>query len=59
MFTLRKLLPERPEVPFNVHIMDFQPGEHLVTKEVHYNQHGMLLLQGASSLRHGMLRLQG
>ncbi|GLU05505.1 hypothetical protein SLE2022_226030 [Rubroshorea leprosula] len=25
---------------FNIHIMDFQPGEFHNVKEVHYNQHG-------------------
>lgn len=49
MFTLRKLLPDNPGYHFNVHVMDFEPGEHLVVKEVHYNMHGMLLVQGAHS----------
>jgi (S)-ureidoglycine aminohydrolase len=26
--------------------MDFQPGEFLTVKEVHYNQHGLLMLEG-------------
>ncbi len=26
-------------------VMDFQPGEYLNVKEMHYNQHGMLILQ--------------
>jgi len=46
VFVLRRLLPRSPEYDFNVHVMDFQPGEHLIVKEVHYNQHGLLLLQG-------------
>ncbi|KAH8521371.1 hypothetical protein H0E87_002422, partial [Populus deltoides] len=33
-------------------IMDFQPGEFLNVKEVHYNQHGLLLLE-----RQGIYRL--
>lgn len=45
IFTLRKLLPMGPEFTFNIHVMDFQPGEHLIVKEVHYNQHGLVLLQ--------------
>jgi (S)-ureidoglycine aminohydrolase len=36
---------------FNIHIMDFQPGEHLYVKEVHYNQHGLLLLEGKGIYR--------
>jgi len=28
-------------------VMDFQPGEYLNVKEMHYNQHGMLILQVA------------
>lgn len=51
MFDLRKLLPETVEYLFNVHIMDFQPGEHLLVHEVHYNQHGLLLLQGQGIYR--------
>ena len=26
--------------------MDFEPGEYLQVKELHYNQHGMMMLQG-------------
>lgn len=51
MFALRKLLPETVQYLFNVHIMDFQPGEHLLIHEVHYNQHGLLLLQGQGIYR--------
>ncbi|XP_073264636.1 (S)-ureidoglycine aminohydrolase-like isoform X2 [Populus alba] len=43
---LRKLLPPSLQYDFNIHIMDFQPGEFLNVKEVHYNQHGLLLLEG-------------
>jgi (S)-ureidoglycine aminohydrolase len=31
--------------------MDFQPGEFLNVKEVHYNQHGLLLLEGQGIYR--------
>lgn len=53
VFSLRKLLPQTPEFDFNVHVMDFLPGEHLNVKEVHYNQHGLLLLQGKGIYRCG------
>ncbi|CAN4078086.1 unnamed protein product [Withania somnifera] len=43
IFELRKLLPTSLAYDFNVHIMDFRPGEFLNVKEVHYNQHGLLL----------------
>ncbi|PPR80656.1 hypothetical protein GOBAR_AA40061 [Gossypium barbadense] len=33
--------------------MDFQPGEFLNVKEVHYNQHGLLLLEGQGIYRLG------
>ncbi|XP_076910543.1 (S)-ureidoglycine aminohydrolase-like [Bidens hawaiensis] len=52
VFQLRKLLPISLPYDFNIHIMDFQPGEFLNVKEVHYNQHGLLLLEG-----HGIYRL--
>lgn len=51
MFALRKLLPETAEYLFNIHIMDFLPGEHLKVHEVHYNQHGLLMLQGQGIYR--------
>ncbi|KAL0051945.1 hypothetical protein WJX82_005133 [Trebouxia sp. C0006] len=51
IFTLRKLLPQTGNYDFNVHIMDFRPGEYLYVKEVHYNQHGLLLLQGQGIYR--------
>ena len=51
MFALRKLLPATPEYVFNMHVMDFAPGEHLVTHEVHYNTHGLLMLQGQGVYR--------
>ncbi|KAL8112561.1 (S)-ureidoglycine aminohydrolase [Apium graveolens] len=53
IFELRKLLPISMPYDFNIHIMDFQPGEFLNTKEVHYNQHGLLLLEGQGIYRLG------
>lgn len=51
VFALRKLLPTGPAYDFNIHIMDFQPGEYLNVKEVHYNQHGLILLEGRGIYR--------
>jgi (S)-ureidoglycine aminohydrolase len=53
VFELRKLLPTSVPYDFNIHIMDFQPGEYLNVKEVHYNQHGLLLLEGQGIYRLG------
>lgn len=53
VFELRKLLPTSLAYDFNIHIMDFQPGEFLNVKEVHYNQHGLLLLEGKGIYRLG------
>ncbi|KAG8387187.1 hypothetical protein BUALT_Bualt03G0227200 [Buddleja alternifolia] len=53
IFELRKLLPASLPYDFNIHIMDFQPGEFLNVKEVHYNQHGLLLLEGQGIYRLG------
>lgn len=53
VFELRKLLPTSAAYDFNIHIMDFQPGEFLNVKEVHYNQHGLLLLEGQGIYRLG------
>lgn len=53
VFELRKLLPPSLPYDFNIHIMDFQPGEFLNVKEVHYNQHGLLLLEGQGIYRLG------
>ncbi|BBN03284.1 (S)-ureidoglycine aminohydrolase [Marchantia polymorpha subsp. ruderalis] len=53
VFELRKLLPTNGVYDFNIHIMDFQPGEYLNVKEVHYNQHGLLLLEGRGIYRLG------
>lgn len=53
VFTLRKLMPDTPDYDFNIHVMDFRPGEHLHVKEVHYNQHGLLLVAGRGIYRLG------
>lgn len=53
VFKLRKLLPDTFDYDFNVHVMDFMPGEHLNVREVHYNQHGLLLLHGKGIYRLG------
>jgi (S)-ureidoglycine aminohydrolase len=55
-FALRKLLPPPSalHIPdFNIHVMDFEPGQYLVTKEVHHNQHGLVLLEGKGIYRLG------
>ncbi|CAN8070766.1 unnamed protein product [Agarophyton chilense] len=36
---------------FNIFVMDFQPGQYLNVKEVHYNQHGILVLRGQGIYR--------
>lgn len=47
VFRLRRLLDAAdPAYDFNIHIMDFSPGEYLAIKERHYNQHGLLMLEG-------------
>jgi len=51
VFELRKLLPQTSDYDFNIHIMDFKPGEFLNVKEIHYNQHGLLLLEGKGIYR--------
>ncbi|WIA10945.1 hypothetical protein OEZ85_011108 [Tetradesmus obliquus] len=53
VFVLRKLLPASDEFDFNIHVMDFEPGQYLYVKEIHYNQHGLLLLQGQGIYRLG------
>lgn len=53
VFILRKLLPQTSDYDFNVHVMDFNPGEYLNVKEVHYNQHGLLLMAGKGIYRLG------
>lgn len=46
-FRLQRLLPSHDDtLDFNIHIMSFDPGEYLNVKEVHYNQHGLLILRG-------------
>lgn len=52
VFVLRKLLPQTVDYDFNVHVMDFMPGEYLNVKEVHYNQHGKCSLAGPHSAPH-------
>jgi glyoxylate utilization-related uncharacterized protein len=47
VFGLKKLLPQTLEFDVNFHVMDFNPGEHLNVKEIHYNQHGGAGLCGA------------
>ena len=32
VFALRKLMPQQPQYDFNIHVMDFQPGESLYVK---------------------------
>ncbi|KAJ7570621.1 hypothetical protein O6H91_01G128700 [Diphasiastrum complanatum] len=53
VFALRKLLPTSPTYDFNIHVMDFQPGEYLNVKELHYFQHGLVLLEGRGIYRLG------
>ncbi|KAJ8902310.1 hypothetical protein NDN08_006717 [Rhodosorus marinus] len=53
VFRLRRLLPMSKSFDFNIHVMDFDPGEFLNVKEVHYNQHGLLLLTGMGVYRLG------
>ena len=53
VFTLRKLLPLEEAYDFNIHIMDFEPGQSLHCNEMHYNQHGMLILEGQGIYRLG------
>lgn len=53
VYRLRRLLPLSREFDFNVHVMDFAPGEYLHAKEAHHNQHGMLMLEGQGVMRFG------
>jgi (S)-ureidoglycine aminohydrolase len=53
MFALRRLLPPTPDHDFNIHVMDFLPGEYLNVKESHYNQHGLLMVAGQGIYRLG------
>jgi glyoxylate utilization-related uncharacterized protein len=51
VFGLKKLLPQTLEWDANFHVMDFNPGEYLYVKEIHYNQHGLMLLEGKGVYR--------
>jgi (S)-ureidoglycine aminohydrolase len=54
VFQLRRLLnASNPAFDFNIHLMDFEPGQYLVTKEMHYNQHGLMMLAGEGIYRLG------
>ena len=53
VFKLHKLLPDTEDYDFDIHVMDFMPGEHLNVREVHYNQHGLLLMHGNGIYRLG------
>ena len=33
-FALRKLMPQGPDHDFNIHVMDFRPGEYLNVKAI-------------------------
>mmetsp|Transcript_3633 Transcript_3633/g.6364 ORF Transcript_3633/g.6364 Transcript_3633/m.6364 type:complete len:309 (+) Transcript_3633:40-966(+) len=50
-FLLKKLLPTTAAYDFNMHWMSFEPGEFLAVKEVHYHEHGLLLLEGQGLYR--------
>ena len=56
VFGLRKLLPLDETYDFNIHVMDFEPGQFLHCNEMHYNQHGMLMLEGQGVYRLGEKR---
>ncbi|GHF46021.1 (S)-ureidoglycine aminohydrolase [Deinococcus metalli] len=49
----RKLLPDSPEFDFMVSTMSFAPGASLPYTEVHYMEHGLLMLEGE-----GLYKLQ-
>jgi (S)-ureidoglycine aminohydrolase len=49
----RKLLPDTPEFDFMVSTMSFAPGATLPYTEVHYMEHGLLMLEGE-----GLYKLQ-
>lgn len=51
VFKLRKLLPGDASYDFNIHVMDFEPGEYLNVKEVHYNHHGLWMREGRGIYR--------
>lgn len=51
-FILRRLLPiDDDTFDFNIHVMDFAPGQFLHVNEVHYNQHALVMLAGAGIYR--------
>ena len=49
----RKLLPDSPEFDFMVSTMSFAPGATLPYAEIHYMEHGLLMLEGE-----GLYKLQ-
>ncbi|WP_309569766.1 (S)-ureidoglycine aminohydrolase [Deinococcus sp.] len=49
----RKLLPDVPEFDFMVSTMSFAPGASLPYTEIHYMEHGLLMLEGE-----GLYKLQ-
>ncbi len=49
----RKLLPDAPEYDFMVSTMSFAPGATLPYAEIHYMEHGLLMLEGE-----GLYKLQ-
>lgn len=53
VFSLRKLLPTSEQYDMNIHVMDFEPGQYLHCNELHFNQHGLLMLQGQGIYRLG------
>ena len=52
-FKLKKLLPSMEHYDFNIHVMDFEPGQSLDVKEVNYDRHGLLMLEGQGVCRLG------
>ena len=52
-FKLKKLLPFTEHYDFNIHVMDFEPGQSLDVKEVNYDRHGLLMLEGQGVCRLG------
>ena len=49
----RKLLPDEPEYDFMISTMSFAPGASLPYTEIHYMEHGLLMLEGE-----GLYKLQ-
>ncbi|CAI9095602.1 OLC1v1031590C1 [Oldenlandia corymbosa var. corymbosa] len=52
-YEYRDLLSASLAHDFNIYIMDYKPGQFLNVKEVHYNQHGVLILEGQGIYRLG------